>query len=163
MSFNSSQSKILKRVTFMRTISAVSLAILLVFVMGNSTVKGQDTLKVVANGSKAVPSVSTNGTGLFTIIKTEDSLSVKGSFDNLNGYYTGAYIQMAEQGESGNVLYRLSVNDLNDRHTSGRLKAEKNTFHTPDNIEEFYRDNMLYINVASNPHPDGEIRGQITP
>ncbi len=145
----------------MRYIVAVSLSILLTFMVCIGPVQAQDTLKIVANGTQSVPSVSTNGTGMFTIIKTEDSLTVKGSFEELKGYYTGAYIQMSEKGENGNVIYRLTAGDLNDDHTSGRFKAEKNTFHVPDNIEEFYRDNMLYLNVASNPHPDGEIRGQI--
>lgn len=147
----------------MRYLSTFGVAILLALTTSINPVQAQDTLKVVADGSKAVPSVSTNGTGIFTIIKTEDSLTVKGTFENLNGYYTGGYIQMAKQGESGNVLYRLSASDLNEDHTSGRFKAGKNTFHLPDNIEEFYRDNMLYLNIATNPHPDGEIRGQIIP
>lgn len=145
----------------MRFIPAVSLAILLTFMMFVTRVQSQDTLKVVADGTQSVPTVSTNGTAIFTVIKTEDSLRVKGTFEALNGYYTGAYIQMAEKGENGNVIYRMTASDLNEDHTSGRFKAEKNTFHLPDNIEEFYRDNMLYLNVASNPHPDGEIRGQI--
>jgi hypothetical protein len=145
----------------MRYISAVSLAIFLTFMISVPPAQAQDTLKIVANGTQSVPPVSTNGSGIFTLIKTEDSLTVKGTFEELAGYYTGAYIQMAEKGESGNVIYRMTASDLNEDHTSGRLKAEKNTFHVPDNIEEFYRDNMLYINVASNPHPDGEIRGQI--
>ncbi len=140
------------------TVFCISLFILL----GTTLItKGQDTLELVATGSKSVPSVSTNGTAMLTVIKTEDSLTVKGTFEELESYYTGGYIQMAEKNKTGNVLYRLSASDLNRRHTSGRFKAGDNTFHIPESVEQYYRKSMLYINIATNSNSGGEIRAQI--
>lgn len=145
----------------MKTIISFFAACTLLTAIGIPQTDAQDTLKIVANGSQSVPPVSTNGTGMFQVIKTADSLTIKGDFEELSSYYTGSYIQMAEPGKTGNVLYQLSATDLNQQHTAGTFKADDNTFHVNETIEKYYREGMLYINIATNQHPQGEIRGQI--
>jgi hypothetical protein len=114
-------------------------------------------LSAKLTGSQEVPAVSTNalGVGSFLLNAAHDSLCVNVTFTGLTTAVTGAHIHIGEIGVSGPVLKDLSTLVIGNSIKTVITGADLST-----HLKE-YLAGQLYINVHTNAHPDGEIRGQI--
>lgn len=142
------------------------IALLLVFILislvESPPLLGQKSIEVNLAGFQQIPPVRTAGLGFVQVQMQEDTLSVHGEFHDLMGNYRSAYIHYGEPKKTGHRMFRLTAATSNDLHSG--------TFNEPDNrfvLSEAQRDalvrGLLYINIASDKHPFGEIRGQIPP
>lgn len=112
-------------------------------------------IKVTLSGDQEVPAVKTSATGSGTISVGDDK-SVKGSVRTTGVVGTMAHIHEAAPGKNGPVAIPL-------------MKAADNQWSVPagakfsDAQYENYKAGNMYVNVHSDAHPDGEIRGQLKP
>jgi hypothetical protein len=108
-------------------------------------------------GSQEVPAVSTNGLGVgsFLLNAAHDSLCVNVTFTGLTTAVTGAHIHVGEIGVTGPV-----IKDLSTVVTGNTIKTIITGTDLSTHLKE-YLAGQLYINVHTNAHPEGEIRGQI--
>jgi len=112
-------------------------------------------VNVMLNGDQEVPPVSTGarGTGVFKF-GDDGTVSGKVTTTGING--TAAHIHEAATGKNGGVIIPL-VKDGNDSWavpSGAKLSSAQ---------EAAYKAGNLYVNVHSDAHKDGEIRGQIRP
>lgn len=112
-------------------------------------------VNVMLNGDQEVPPVSTvaRGTGVF---KFGDDGTVSGKVTTTGVTGTAAHIHEAASGKNGGVIIPL-VKDGNDSWNvpaGAKLSAPQ---------QAAYKAGNLYVNVHSDAHKDGEIRGQIRP
>src|SRR5699024_4948287 len=116
----------------------------------------------ILGGYNYDPAVRTSGSGMVTVTLRQDSLYIKGDFSNLTSSYRGAYIMVGKKGQTGNMLHRLKVN-LNGDRTGGTLEVKNNAFTLNDAQKQLLKNGELYINIISQKHSHGELRGQIPP
>lgn len=150
--------------TIMKRLSAI---VILIFLVGISLsiptkISAQQTKEIILAGYKHKPPVPTSGSGLATVKLKGDTLTVDGSFENLVGRFSGAYIMVSLRGEGGNQIYRLKV-ELNEEKTGGTINAERNKFPLSKAEKQLLKKGELYINVSSFEHQKGELRGDIPP
>ena len=120
------------------------------------------TYEVQLSGSQEVPPVMTDATGSATFTLMGDALSVTGDFENLSSMAievagTPAHIHMAPMGENGPVVIPLNVTLAEDA-MSGIFSIDATL--TPEQTDAVMAGNF-YINVHSEMHPAGELRGQL--
>lgn len=120
----------------------------------------QTTSNIILSGQDNVPRVQTPALGNVDVTVHGDSLFVSGSFENLRSSYWSAFIQFGEPGESGNRIYRLTV-DINEEKNGGEFDEEKNRFEMRPAIREALKNGNLYVQISTSRHQNGEIRGQI--
>lgn len=114
-----------------------------------------EEVRVTLSGEQEVPPVTTSakGTGVFTIGK---DMSIKGTVTTSGVNGIAAHIHMAPPGENGPPVITL-------------VKVSENVWSTPDDAKltddqyEKFRAGYLYVNVHSEAHRSGEIRGQLNP
>ena len=112
-------------------------------------------VNVMLNGDQEVPPVTTaaRGTGVF---KFGDDGSVSGKVTTTGISGNAAHIHEAARGKNGGVIIPL-------------VKDGEDTWSVPAGTKlsaaqaAAYKAGGLYVNVHSDAHKDGEIRGQITP
>lgn len=121
---------------------------------------GQKSSEVNLAGFQQIPPVRTAGMGYLKVYLQGDTLSVSGEFHDLNGNYRSAYIQYGEPGKSGHRMFSLTSDTGDERH-SGTFTRSENQFKLTEAQKDALARGLLYINIASNRHPFGEIRGQI--
>lgn len=109
---------------------------------------------VTLAGDQEMPSVKSPGSGIGTITVGADR-SVKGSVTTKGIAGTAAHIHEAAAGENGPVVIALDKDG--DTYT-----VPANAKLTDAQFASFKAGN-LYVNVHTATHPDGEIRGQLTP
>lgn len=115
-----------------------------------------------AFGSQEVPPVTTGASGQVVADLTGLTLTVSGSFHNLESNYTASHIHVGLPGIAGPVIFPLTVT-LSADQTSGDIPAAENIFTlTSGQIDTLLR-NEFYVNIHSEMHPGGEIRGQLLP
>jgi hypothetical protein len=128
-------------------------------VLAANAVQWGDKLLLTAKltGSQEVPAISTNalGVGSFLLNAAHDSLCVNVTFTGLTTAVTGAHIHIGEIGVSGPV-----IKDLSTIVSGNTIKTIITGADLSTHLKE-YLAGQLYINVHTNAHPDGEIRGQI--
>ena len=122
------------------------------------------TYEVPLSGSQEVPPVMTDATGSATFTLMGDSLSVTGDFEGLSSMAvevagSPAHIHMAPMGENGDVIIPLNVT-LGEDGMSGIFSTDATL--TPEQTDAIMAGN-LYINVHSEMHQGGELRGQLVP
>ncbi len=119
-------------------------------VLGTSSV----LLKTTLNGSSQVPSVSTSATGSGTFTLTSNGLQYDIQLSTISGsLITGAHFHRGAAGVNGAVVENITFNsNLRATGTWTNLTAQER-----DDI----LDGRIYVNVHTNAHPDGEIRGQV--
>lgn len=122
----------------------------------------QQSQQIILAGYNHKPPVSTPGSGMATVKLKDDTLKVRGDFDNLSSPFSGAYIMVNLKGQPGNQLYRLKV-DLNDKKTGGTLSADKNSFELTPAEKQLLQEGELFINISSANNRKGELRGDIGP
>lgn len=108
-------------------------------------------------GAEMVPPVvgQASGVSAFTLNPTRDSIAVNACFNQLSSAITQVAIYRGEAGTNGEMVLDLSAYVGNN---------VLNTFLTPDFLSDnlaYFFDESLYIQVATDLHPDGELRGQI--
>lgn len=141
---------------------AVRVTVLAVFVLlfVTGSLLAQQTSEVILGGYNEVPRVSSTGSGLIEVTLRGDSLTVSGSFTDLNGAYTSSGIYFGRPDENGNRVLQLDA-DFQDDSTSGEFLPEENRFVLTPQLKEGLRLGRLYINITSRSRQHGEIRGQI--
>ena len=112
-------------------------------------------LKVKLSGDQEVPPVQTAASGSGTITVNDDK-SVSGSVTTTGVKATAAHIHEAPPGKNGGVVIPLE-------------KKSENEFAVPRGVKlsdaqyKAFKAGNLYVNVHSDAHKDGEIRGQLKP
>lgn len=110
--------------------------------------------KVVLTGAQEVPTVTTTATGSGTItVGTDKSVSGSVTTKGLNG--TMAHIHVGAPGTAGPPIITLTKGaDGNSWAVPAGAKLSDEQFAS-------YKAGNLYVNVHSDAHKPGEIRGQI--
>ena len=114
-------------------------------------------LEVQLSGSQEVPPVMTDATGSATVTLRDNNITVQGDFEGASSPVSAAHIHLAPMGENGDVIIPLNVTTSADG-TVGILSGEGEL---SDEQLEAARMGNLYINVHSEMHPSGELRGQV--
>ena len=135
-------------------VGASILAVAWVLAWGSASAIAEE-VQVTLSGEHEVPPVTTSarGTAVFTIGKDK---SVKGTVTTSGVDGIAAHIHMAPPGENGPPVITL-------------VKVSNNVWSTPDGAKltddqyEQFKAGHLYVNVHSQAHRAGEIRGQLKP
>jgi len=123
------------------------------------SIKG--TYSLMPMGHQSVPKAVTSASGLFTLKIQNDSLMVKGKFEGLTSHHHRSFIGVGPKGETGNVLFTLDVELLNEAQTSGKVAYTDNKFALTKLHKKLIRAGEFYIAVSSNNYKMGEIRDQL--
>ncbi|PHN07940.1 CHRD domain-containing protein [Flavilitoribacter nigricans] len=116
-------------------------------------------------GSNAVPAVMSGGSGALALELNGRTLTVSGSFQNMEGtLFTqaagGAHLHLGYAGETGGIEVGLNPSAGEDGNAAVFTAAD-NTFElTPPQVRAL-RDRRLYANIHSSQVPGGELRGQV--
>lgn len=110
-------------------------------------------INVKLSGDQEVPPVQTTASGSGTIT-VEDDKSIKGKITTSNIKATGAHIHEAPIGKNGPDI--ITLNKTSDDEWSVPSGAK-----LTDAQYDAYKAGGLYINVHSDAHKSGEIRGQL--
>lgn len=121
--------------------------------VGSAGIATANELKVNLNGAQEVPPVETSATGSGTI-KVEDDKSVKGKITTSGIKGTGAHIHEGALGKNGPDIITL-------KKTSDDEWSVPSGAALTDAQYDAYKAGNLYINVHSEAHKSGEIRGQL--
>ena len=104
------------------------------------------------DGDQQNPPVDTPATGsaIITLDKDTNELCIDLTFSGLKGPQSAAHVHgPAPRGQNAGVLFAIPMGDFFE------------CFNLADEHEQFVKDGLTYINIHSDPHPGGEIRGQI--
>jgi hypothetical protein len=126
------------------------MAATLVGVAGIATAR---EMKVNLSGDQEVPPVQTSASGTGTIT-VEDDKSIKGKITVTDITPTGAHIHEAPTGKTGEPIITLEKTGENEWSLPSDAKLT-------DAQYDAAKAGGLYVNVHSNEHKGGEIRGQI--
>src|SRR3954447_13212714 len=111
--------------------------------------------KVTLSGDQEVPPVTTSASGNGTITVGDDK-SVSGSVTTSGIAGMAAHIHEAAAGKNGPVAVPLTKTSDNVWSVPPGAKLNDAQFKS-------YKAGHLYVNVHSEAHKDGEIRGQLKP
>jgi hypothetical protein len=111
--------------------------------------------QVTLSGAQEVPPVQTSATGKGTITVNDDK-SVSGSVMTMGVKGTMAHIHVAAPGKNGGVAIPL------ERKSENEWAVPAGAMLT-DAQYKSYKAGELYVNVHSDAHKGGEIRGQLMP
>jgi hypothetical protein len=115
---------------------------------------GSGAISVKLTGAEEVPPVSTAGTGSGSFRIADDG-NISGSVTTKDVPGTMAHIHLGARGKNGPVIVPLTKNGdtysvpEGKQLTSAQLQA--------------FKEGNLYVNVHSNQHKGGEVRGQLQP
>jgi hypothetical protein len=114
-----------------------------------------EEVKVKLGGDQEVPPVSTKafGGGVLTIKK---DMSVSGGVATTGVVGTMAHIHIGKAGTNGPVAVTLNRNGDNGWTVPPGTKLTETQYQS-------YLAGELYVNVHSEAHKGGEVRGQLTP
>jgi hypothetical protein len=137
----------------MRTFKMAVLAMLVVLGLAACQVP-PTTFEVTLSGDQEVPPVTTDAFGTANVTLIGNIITIDGAWDGFDIAAPGAHVHgPAPAGENAPILFPLDYD--NEARTFGR------TFTLSDEELGFFQDGLLYINLHSEAHPAGEIRGQI--
>jgi len=131
---------------------AWTIALLAVLALGAPAANATD-ITVHLTGDQEVPPVQTSAMGHGTLT-VEDDKSIKGKVMTSDIKGTGAHIHEAAVGKNGSDIITLN-------------KTSDNEWSIPDGAKltdaqyDAFKAGGLYINVHSDAHKNGEIRGQL--
>jgi len=125
-----------------------------VMALGMSPALGKE-VKVTLSGDQEVPPVSTMASGGGTITVGDD-MSVSGSVKTSGVEGTMAHIHVGAPGKNGPVIVHLK------KSPDGAWMVPPGTKLTSEQFKSFQAGD-LYVNVHSDAHDKGELRGQIKP
>jgi hypothetical protein len=136
--------------------SRFALAILALMAGALVGVSGMATageIRIKLSGDQEVPPVQTSASGNGTIT-VEDDKSIKGKIMLSDIKPTGAHIHEAPTGKTGDPIITLEKTGENEWSLPNGAKLT-------DAQYDAAKAGGLYVNVHSNEHKGGEIRGQI--
>jgi len=138
----------------MKTISMLRHAVLLCAIAASATAMAEE-VKVSLGGAQEVPPVSTkaSGSGVLTINK---DMSVSGGIATAGVAATMAHIHVGKAGTNGPVAVPLTRNGDYGWTVPPGAKLTEAQYQS-------YLAGDLYVNVHSEAHKGGEIRGQLMP
>lgn len=110
-------------------------------------------------GTNQVPEVKTKATGNVTVTLQGDSIHIQGGFSGLRGEYVASHIHMGGEDENGDPVVPLDP-ELADDELSGSWDE---SHELDEKLVAALKADSLYINVHSEEHQKGEIRGQLSP
>lgn len=110
---------------------------------------------IVLSGDQEVPAVTTSAKGEGTISITDD-MDVSGHVTTTGIDSTAAHIHEAEAGKNGPPIIHLKKKGEDEWHVPDDAKLTKDQYQS-------YQDGNLYVNIHSDAHKGGEIRGQLKP
>ncbi len=113
-------------------------------------------------GSQSNPQIVTEGYGSLVFERHGDDLVVTGAFSDLSSDYTNSHIHEGFVGTNGGVIQGLEPT-FDTENDEGIYEAGNNTYTLSGEQWDQLLTRELYVNIHSNNHPGGEIRGQITP
>jgi len=112
-------------------------------------------VKVKLTGTEETPPVTTSASGHGTIHIAKDK-SVSGSVKTTGIEGTAAHIHVGAKGEAGPPIITLT------KGADGTWTVPAGSKLTDEQWADF-KSGKLYVNVHSDQHKPGEIRGQLTP
>ncbi|WP_019586216.1 CHRD domain-containing protein [Deinococcus apachensis] len=111
------------------------------------------------SGANERPAVTTPATGQTSLTLQGRTLTVVGTFQDLSSAATMAHIHgPADENTNAPVLLPLTIDQVTNGARSGRISG---IFTLTDQQVEWLNNRQLYVNVHSETHPNGEIRGQV--
>jgi CHRD domain len=118
-----------------------------------------EAFKVPLTGAQQVPPVQTAGTGTADLTYDPTTHVIKWSimYSGLSGPVTMAHIHAAAEGKNGPVQIWLTKKGS---PVGNPIKGHATL--TPEQAKDFEA-GQWYINVHTESHPGGEIRGQVMP
>lgn len=129
------------------------LALMACTLAGVSGIAAAGEIRVKLSGDQEVPPVQTSASGSGTIT-VEDDKSIKGSIIVVDIKPTGVHIHEAPTGKTGDPIITLEKTGENEWSVPRGAKLT-------DAQYDAAKAGGLYVNVHSNEHKGGEIRGQI--
>ncbi|HEY6044486.1 MAG TPA: CHRD domain-containing protein [Nitrosospira sp.] len=120
---------------------------------GGSGIASANEIKVNLSGDQEVPPVKTSASGNGTITVNDDK-SIKGKITTSDIKGIGAHIHEGASGKNGPDIITLK-------------KTSDNEWSVPDDAKltdaqyDAFKAGHLYVNVHSEAHKSGEIRGQL--
>lgn len=125
---------------------------------GTQAVEKEKSYEATLKGQSEVPKVETKAKGSASLTLNGDSVYVNGSFSDLSSTYVASHIHMGSEGENGDPVIPLDP-EIGDDQTSGKWDA---SYAISDAQKEALKAGNLYVNVHSENHKSGEIRGQLS-
>lgn len=124
-------------------------------------------LRAHLSGSNEWPVVTTRAFGEVLGHLAGDSLRVIGSFNDLSAPVAtsiagGAHLHTGWAGENGPVIIPLNIN-LMDDSLAGNFALSDTVYALAEDQRTQLLDRGIYLNIHSENHPPGEIRGQMLP
>jgi hypothetical protein len=110
-------------------------------------------IKITLSGNQEVPPVQTSASGNGTIT-VEDDKSIKGKIIVIGIKPSGVHIHEAPTGKTGEPIITLEKTGENEWSVPSGAKLT-------DAQYDAAKAGGLYVNVHSNEHKGGELRGQI--
>lgn len=120
---------------------------------GSAGIATAGEINVKLSGDQEVPPVQTTASGEGTVT-VEDDKSIKGKITTSNIKGTGAHVHEAPAGKNGPDI--ITLNKTGDDEWSIPSGAK-----LTDAQYDAFKAGGLYINVHSDEHKSGEIRGQL--
>lgn len=133
----------------------VGIGVAAILVAGCTSVSRPGGTRITLNGNQEVPSVSTvaYGRGMLTV---DADQTIKGSVSTNGIAATAAHIHMAPMGQNGPVIIPLRMTPDGIWWVPAGAKLTNEQY-------DAFKDGKLYVNVHSDAHKGGEIRGQLIP
>ena len=120
---------------------------------GVSGIATAGEMRIKLSGDQEVPPVQTSASGSGTIT-VDDDKSIKGKITVVDIKATGVHIHDAPTGKTGEPIITLEKTGENEWSIPSGTKLT-------DAQYDAAKGGGLYVNVHSNEHKGGEIRGQI--
>ena len=122
----------------------------------------------ILSGLQENPAVLTSATGRVTARLRGNQLELSGSFEGLSSELFlpaagGDHLHRAIAGRNGGVDFLLTATNLRPGNTGGFYRPENNRFTLTDEQVAALNAREFYINIHSEMHQGGEIRGQLLP
>lgn len=119
--------------------------------------QAEEVFEASLEGANQVPEVETDANGFFTVVLREDSIHVSGEFADLRGEYVASHIHMGAEDENGDPIQPLDP-ELGEENRSGTWDG---AYSVDEDFISALKGDSLYVNVHSEEHQKGEIRGQL--
>ena len=124
-------------------------------------------LRAILTGRAEIPGNLSDAVGGAVVELSGNALILSGAFSDLEGDLAtdiagGAHLHLGSIDANGAVVFPLTVDAAEDLR-SGTFGAASNTFTLDTDQRAAVRNGLFYVNVHSETHTGGEVRGQVLP